>query len=126
MLVSNLIISNKLENGLLDALFLLFTIRFGSLSCVLGECNEGEWQLARCFILDSDYTAVVNIRVIKQEAFQLGRSDLEAFDLDQLLQAVDEEHVAIFVDLYLITTTQPPTRKESLLLLLVRYLCSRV
>jgi hypothetical protein len=51
-------------------------------------------------------------RVDGQQRLQLGRGDLETAHLDQLLEPVDDDHVAVAVDQAEVAAAQPAVRAD--------------
>ena len=62
------------------------------------EHHEGLRHLARLLVGRADHRRVRDRRMGEQQRLQLGGRDLEALVLDELLQAVDDEEVAVVVD----------------------------
>ena len=76
-----------------------------SASCC--QHDERRWDLARLLVGDADHGGVGDRRVGEEHRLELGRRDLEALVLDQLLDPVDDRHVTVLVDVADVAGVQP-------------------
>ncbi len=72
------------------------------------EDDEGKRELPAVFVRDPDDADVCNVRMVEQVALKLGRSDLEAAYLDELLNAVDDKHFLLLVYYDFVSRPDPP------------------
>jgi hypothetical protein len=69
--------------------------------------HERLGQLARLDVGDADDGDVGHARVGHEERLELGRRDLEALELDELLHPVDDREVAVLVEAADVPGVQP-------------------
>ncbi|KAL7284684.1 hypothetical protein ACG7TL_001986 [Trametes sanguinea] len=72
------------------------------------EDDVREGRLAREVVGDADHGDVRDVRVVEEVALELGGRDLVALDLDELLDTVRDEHVAVRVEEHLVARAEPP------------------
>src|SRR5438093_10896598 len=75
------------------------------------ELHERLRELAGSFIRLADHSGVGDGRMFAEHRFDLRRPDAESFVLDELLLAVDDEDVALLVDLADVTGEEPSVAK---------------
>ena len=76
-------------------------------SCPGLSDDEADRYLTGFVVGDADHRSVGHRRVGEQERLELGRWDLEALVLDELLEPVDDEEVSLVVDVADVAGVEP-------------------
>src|SRR5215510_5830125 len=79
----------------------------------LSRHYKGVRDLPAIRVRDADYAAVGNVGVLEQRRFELGGRDAERAAFDHLFLTVDDERVAVFVEITNISAVQPAVAKGS-------------
>ena len=79
---------------------------------VLARDHEGDRDLAAALIGAPDHGRLGHRGMAAQQRLELGRRHLQRVDLDDLLQPVDDEHVALGVHVAEVAAVHPAVRVD--------------